>query len=120
MLIIRNVQMAVLSKYMACSFEERMVQYLHRYFPQRYEEFGEPHVRELVRQGIVTAATYDIIRECDVARYITIMFSLRADFDTHLETAWAAPILKDTARSAEERLEQLYARTLQELEKARQ
>lgn len=97
-----------------------MMLYLHQFFPQRYEEFGEPRVRELIRQGIVTAATYQIIRECDVARYITFMFSLRADFDTSPETAWAGPILKDNARSAEERLEQLYARTLQELETARQ
>jgi len=77
-------------------------------------------VREIIQQGIMTAATYDIIRECDVARYITLMFSLRADFDTHPETAWVAPLLQDRSCSAEERLEQLYARTLQELEQARQ
>jgi len=112
--------MDALSKYMEQSFEERMVQYLHKFFPQRYEEAGEKDVRELIRQGIARAATYQIIRECDVARYITLMFSLRADFDTHTETAWAAPILKDSSRSAEDRLEQLYTRTLQELEQARQ
>jgi hypothetical protein len=119
MLKIRNQQMALLSRYMEQSFEERMVRCLREFFPQRYEEFGEKRVHDLIRQGIATAATYQIIRECDVARYITLMFSLREDFDTNAETAWAAPILKDNSRSAEERLEQLYARTLEELEKAR-
>lgn len=116
---ISHRQMDVFSQYMKQSFEERMVQYLRKFFPQRCEEFGALRVRELIRQGVMTAATYDISRECDVARYITLMFSLRADFDTHPETAWAAPLLKDGARSAAERLEQLYARTLQELQQAR-
>jgi type VI secretion system secreted protein VgrG len=45
------------------------------------------------------------------------MFALRADFDTSEETVWAAPILKDCSCSTEERFEQLYTKTLQELER---
>jgi len=120
MLKIRKEQSEIFSQAAIKSFEDRMIQYLRQFFSQRYDEFGEEHVRGLIREGIANAATYQIIRECDVARYVTIMFSLRTDFDTSHETAWAAPILRDTSRTAEDRLEQLYSRTIQELEKVRE
>jgi hypothetical protein len=116
MLTLRPEQMEKFSEAALKRFEDRMVLFVQRFFPHRYGQIGEENVRGLIRSGISGSAAYNIWRECDVARYVTLMFSLRPDFDTHHETAWAKPLLTDPSLGTEERLSRLLERTLEVLE----
>jgi hypothetical protein len=50
---------------------------------------------KIIRTGVERALSYGIDREADVARYISIMYTLGHDFDADPRYRWAAEILND-------------------------
>jgi hypothetical protein len=95
MLVIRHKQMEVLNTYRLNGFEDRMVGYLAKRFPDACGVNNEPAVRRSIQEGILRAKGYGIIAEYDVARYIELMHLFSEDFDTSSATPWANPILED-------------------------
>ena len=109
MLIIRKKQMDKLKEYSFNQFENRMVDHLQHFFPDRYEALGESKTREMVRYSARQASRYGFHTEHDVALYNTLMYFFGLDFDTDPELAWAASILGDQAiGEPSERIERLY------------
>src|SRR5262252_271362 len=113
MQIIRKEQMGAFSELVQKNFEDRMVVHVQECFPKRYEELGEPKVRQAVRHGIEQAGLYNLHGERDVAQYIDLMVALGLDFDTSPKTPWAAPILRSSVLTAEQKLDRLYDRAYQ-------
>jgi hypothetical protein len=95
MLVIRSEQIEALEEQMMKGFEDRMVSYLARHFPDSWAALGEAAVRESIQKGIERSGSYDITTEYDVARYIELMHLFSEDFDTSPETPWAASVLED-------------------------
>jgi hypothetical protein len=113
--IVRKEQMDAFGELMRKGFEDRMVVHLNEVLPSRSAELGEEKLREEIRFGMESAASYEIVTERDVARYIDLMFLLGRDFDASPATPWARPILTDKSSSAENRVRrlQLTARKVQ-------
>jgi len=97
MLIIRKEQKEVLAKAARNSFEERMLVHVNKFFPKHYEALGESNCRELVNHGIKKAATYDIVSERDVCKYIDLMIGFGLEFDKDDNLPWAVKIFNDTS-----------------------
>ena len=115
MLTIRKEQERTFSRASLKDFENRMVQFFRQFFPYHFSQLGEAGIRGLIELGTARSAIYNIRCECDVARYLTLMISLRPDFDTHGETSWAKPLLTNASLSIEERLDLLLERALEVL-----
>ncbi len=95
MLTIRKDQMAAFSEAAIRSFVDRMIVHLHKFFPQQCEALGAIKTNEAIQYGIQRAATYSIITERDVCKYIDLMFTFDRDFDTAPHLPWAREILND-------------------------
>lgn len=114
MLVIREEQLAVLSQTMREGFVTRMLWHSRKVFPDKTRPWHDEELREIVRRGMVKAEHYGMHRECEVERYLDLMFLLSFEFDTFpwasriLQTAWEAPV----------KLDVLYAK--QEVEDAKQ
>lgn len=76
-------------------FENRMIAHLFRCFPSECETLGQNRVRDRVRSGIENARRYGVTLERDVCKYIDLMFTFGANFDTEPGSFWAADILND-------------------------
>lgn len=94
MLKIRKEQKERLSQVMIRRFEDRMIEHLQRFFPARAAELGEAGLREHIHHGVARAASYEIVAERDVCKYIDLMFSLGRDFDVDPALPWARAILR--------------------------
>lgn len=84
-------------------FEDMMVVHLNKFFPRRTKGADESKVREFIRHGVKRAASYNIKAKRDVSRYIDLMMTFGADFDTNKQIPWAGQILK-TRNSPEARI----------------
>jgi hypothetical protein len=93
MLTMRQEQCDVLNSDLRRRFIERMMAHLHRCFPHQCESLEEPALRDLIEWGIQRAASYRIIAERDVCRYIDVMMVFGREFDTDPACAWPPPIL---------------------------
>ena len=103
MLTLRPAQMQRFSEVALKSFEDMMVVHLNKFFPVRSKAAGEPKLRAFVRYGVKRAAAYNIKAKRDVSRYIDLMITLGADFDTNEQLPWAGEILR-TRNSPEARI----------------
>lgn len=107
MLIIRNEQMEVLSKYMLKQFEDRMVTRLRSKFPDQTEVLMERELRNLIHSGIEKAEKYNVTIEYDVQRFLEYMFTFGAEFDSSPETAWAEGIFRADNINGPTKMDQL-------------
>ena len=89
------------------AFENRMVDRLRANFPDHGLTSDEPSLRSMIRQGIERAATYDVVYENDVARYLDYMLILSPDFDTNPETSWAGRILRRQGLTGAQRMRRI-------------
>ncbi len=109
MLMIRKEQTEAFREYMLKKFENLQVTHLNKYYPEDFQALGEEDVREAIRYGIKQANTYNILIENDVSRYINLMFSFGRNFDTDLDSGWAAEILNDeSSLSGSVKMDRLY------------
>lgn len=109
MLTIRKEQLAVFGPIGKKAFEDRMIEHLNRFFPDQCKSFGEPKVRETIQYGTQRAASYHIISERDVCKYIDLMVFYGRDFDKDPDLPWAQSILQNqNIRNPTSKIERLY------------
>jgi len=109
MLTIRKEQLAVFGPLGKKAFEDRMITHLKKVFPEQSESLGEPKLRETIQYGTQRAASYRIISERDVCKYIDLMILYGRDFDKDPNLPWAQSILQNQAiRNPSSRIERLY------------
>lgn len=104
MLKIRKTQMDSLSEAMLKQFEDRMVIHLRSACPEQTHDIPEPELRVTIRQGIDSAAQYNITSEVDIRRYLECVVVYGPDFDTNPKTAWAGHILNNKQLSGTEKM----------------
>jgi len=107
MLQIRKQQMAVFAKVMRQRFEDRMVAHLRRKFHADFAESPEPELRSLVKTAIEKAATYDVVTEDDVQRYLERMARYGAGFDKDRAFSWAGEILRTKEIDGTEKMDRI-------------
>ena len=88
MLVIRKEQMDVLERGTNAAFEERMVLHLRRSFAVKCDELGDTGVLRRIRAGAAKAASFGIVTQRDVARYINLMFTHGEGFDADPALPW--------------------------------
>jgi hypothetical protein len=109
MLTMRKEQLAVFGPIGKKAFEDRMITHLNKIFPEQSRSLGEPKLRETIQYGAQRAATYRIISERDVCKYIDLMILYGRDFDKDPAQSWAHPILQNQAiRNPTSKVERLY------------
>lgn len=109
MLTIRKEQLAAFGLLGEKTFEDRVIAHLKKVFPEQSEPLGESKLRESVQYGKQRAASYKIISERDVCKYIDLMIVYGRDFDKDPNHPWAQSILQNQAiRSPSSKIERLY------------
>lgn len=96
MLTMRSAQMTVFSQAALKSFEDRMLDHVKEFFPEKCEKLGEK-TRETIRHGMVKARKYAISSEYDVCIFVDVMFEFGDDFDVDPNLPWASEVLNDPA-----------------------
>lgn len=94
-MIIRAEQLATFASAARSRFEEKLIDFLRGSFPNRSARLGEAGLRETVQFGIGQAGAYGIVRQCDVAKYISIMFMFGPHFDSELSSGPLYEVLRD-------------------------
>lgn len=102
----REAQMKAFSDAALKRFEDKMVAYFRRSFPERWAKEGEQRTRSRIRYGVERAAFYQIEEDREVRRYIHLMYGFGDDFDT---TAWAREVLEKKNSRASEKITSLRA-----------
>ena len=97
MLTIRKEQLAAFRPLGEKTFEDRVIAHLKKVFPEQSESLGEPKLRESIQYGKQRAASYKIISERDVCKYIDLMIVYGRDFDKDPNHPWAQSILQNQA-----------------------
>ena len=109
MLTIRKEQLAAFRPLGEKTFEDRVIAHLKKVFPEQSESLGEPKLRESIQYGKQRAASYKIISERDVCKYIDLMIVYGRDFDKDPNHPWAQSILQNQAiRNPSSKIERLY------------
>jgi hypothetical protein len=116
-LIIRNEQIRALEETARKSFEDRMVEYLSRQLPDVCGIMDETTVRESIQKGIEHAGRYGIRSEYDVARYIELRHRFSQDFETVFDAPWAKEILENPDMDSHPKMNELWERACQEMER---
>lgn len=114
MLTIRRKQMDGFRAYMRQSFEDGMVEHIAHAHPAEYDalvdaEHGDARVRDLVREGIGRAATYEIATEHCVAQFIGLMVTVAPNFEETYAMGWAKEVLEDGELPEEAKMDVIYA-----------
>lgn len=104
MLKIRKAQMDSLSEARLKQFEDRMVLHLRSACPEETRETAEPDLRNTIREGMKSAAQYEITSEVDISRYLECVVVYGLDFETNPKTAWAGRILNNKELSGTEKM----------------
>src|SRR3954469_13166811 len=94
-MIIRQEQMARLSRVHRRKFEDCVAEHLNRCFPDKCAVLGEARLRHVIRYGIERAASHGINLERDVCKFIDLMFAFGYGFDKSPDLPWVSPILED-------------------------
>ena len=109
MLTIRKEQLAAFSPLGEKTFEDRVIAHLKKVFPEQSESIGEPKLRESIQYGKQRAASYKIISERDVCKYIDLMILYGRDFDKDPNLPWVQSVLQNPAiRDPASKIERLY------------
>jgi len=117
MLKIRKEQEEALAEVVRKTFAERAHKHLAKTWPDECAEIGEEHVREMVDDGIRSAAEHDITMDADVLGFIELYILLGPDFETSPDTPWAAEILNNETLDGELKVYQLRHRASKELDR---
>jgi hypothetical protein len=101
-------QMQTFSETQVDRFVRRTLTRLREFFPET-RKMSDEEGHAFVRQGIEQAATYDIISEKDVSRYVGLMVVWGRDFDRAAPTdSWVASTLRNDTLDPGYKLELLY------------
>jgi hypothetical protein len=109
--------MTVLEQAARRNFEDRVVDYLSKQLPDVCAKVDEATLRESIQKGIQHASRYGITNEYDVARYIELRHLFFQDFDTVFDVAWAKEILENPDMDSHPKMNELWERACQEMER---
>jgi len=107
MLVIRSETMEELKELTRNKFVNRMIHHLKHFFPNSLDVKSDRKLRDLIHEGIYKANSYNMTRECDVARFIDLMVAIHPNFDFNPQTVWTHEILKDLSLTADNRLNKI-------------
>jgi hypothetical protein len=91
---IRHEQRIAFKKAAMESFMLRLMAHVNEFFPEECKELSPPGVRATLEHCIERAASYQIISERDICRYIDVAFAFGRDFDVDPDIPWARRILR--------------------------
>lgn len=94
MLVVRNEQMAVLSRLAWAAFIERMERHLRESFPDVCTQLDERGLRTVIRESLEAAQCHGLTTERDFCRYLNLVFVFGRGFDR--DQSWAREILAST------------------------
>lgn len=92
---IRQQQMDTLSEVSLKSFEDRMISFLQKHFPDQCEKLEQSGVRMLVHRGIARAREHGFLCEQDVCQFVALMILLGANFDRNPALPATQQVLND-------------------------
>lgn len=95
MITIRQSQITAFSSEALRVFEEAVLRSLYQRLPQHLASIGEHDARTAIREGVRKAASYGIVLEVDVAKFIELLFMFGPDFDKNPAYARLHEVLND-------------------------
>lgn len=104
MLTIRQSQIDILGGIRRKMWEERMVGIVAHDYPNRYQDMGEPKVRELVQFAVKRGGEFGIDTETSLAVLIELMVAFGREFELSPSRAWARRMMGNPAAPADLRL----------------
>ena len=93
---IRREQFQALDQASSEEFEARVIKFMKNAFPAPCKALGDQGIRELIRYGTRTAASYGFTRENDQYQFIELIFLLGRKFDQNPNLPWVQNILNDS------------------------
>jgi hypothetical protein len=107
LLVIREAQMAALSRELRSRFEREALEHVKACFPEQCAEVGEEYAFYYVQQGLRRARDYGFESQYDLLRFLNLMFALGGDFDTSEEHLWTRRILDSRDMAPTTRMDSL-------------
>ena len=94
MLVIREEQLAVLSRSLYECFVSRSCEHVRHYFPDRCLALGNPGTLDEVRDGLRRGISYCFETQYDLLRFLNLIFEFGMDFERNDANTWARPHLE--------------------------
>jgi hypothetical protein len=95
----RAEQFEAFSRVALRAFEDRLLPFIATHFPDQVRRLGDERTRVIIQNGIDRARHYGLAAECDVCRYIALMFMLGPNFDSNPEFAAMRAVLEDSRQT---------------------
>jgi hypothetical protein len=86
------------------NFISRVAEHVGEFFPEECKRLGDEGVRTKIAYCIKRAATYGIVTEPEVCKYVDIAFAFGRRFDQNPKFPWATRILSNRRMTAEAKL----------------
>ena len=113
LIALRKEQLDRLSEIALRDFQDRMVPWVRREFPDDFDRLGEEGVRFWVRSARDRALSYGMQTSVEVTGFLSLMLVLGEDFDTRYGNEWIAPILRSTGIPGGEKFRMILERELE-------
>jgi hypothetical protein len=107
MLTINEEQMESLAEAQSSRFEQQLLSYLTKRFPERCLALGRQAIDRFIHFEIEQAEKFDIRRQCDIAHYVMLMFMIWDGCDPITEFDWVLAIIERRSMQAAQRLMEL-------------
>lgn len=104
---IRNTQAAVFKERAARAFVDKLLPRLRRAFPQETIDRDDQDLARTVHQAVLKAATYGVLFETDVVRFVACFIHLGPSFDRDSLRPWAGAILSDERIDGKEKMDRM-------------
>jgi hypothetical protein len=109
MLVIRKVQLDVLSREGRARFESELVTYFTGLYPRETRQAGGvEQMRKLVERGIARAFQLGFESRKQVTLFVSLLLMLGTDFDSDPQTPWARKISDGTIRNPTLRIDAVF------------
>lgn len=112
MLILRQRQIEAIAAPMRRVFEDKLIADLRAAFPEQCATMEELEIRQAIREGVSRATRNGFENDGQFKRWIFMMFTFGAQFESDPECPWAREVLRYGAPSSEVKMERLYKEAL--------
>src|SRR4051812_41551342 len=93
LITLRKAQLERLADLALRDYQERMVDWVRREFPDDFARLGEDGLRSWVVSARDRSAAYGMITSVEVTGFLSLMLVMGEDFDTRFRNEWIPPIL---------------------------
>jgi hypothetical protein len=104
MLTIRQSQLDIFSSFRQKIWEDRMVDIIAHDYPNRYQEAGDPAVRQLIRFAVKRGGEFGVDTETSLAALVELMIAFGQEFELSPNRAWARRMMANRAAPPDLRL----------------